>query len=141
MQYKSHITKNANVRVKVRLMRRLFRVPLVIAGLAVAFSVFILGYFFGQRFRQESFYITLEKTAPRHEEDEYEPALTAEKLNINTAGAEQLCELKGIGPVIAERIIEYREENGGFNYTFELLNVTGIGKAVYEEIKEKITVD
>ena len=62
------------------------------------------------------------------------------KVNINTATQNELDELPGIGPVIAQRIIEYREENGDFQKIEDLQNVKGIGDAKYEEIKESVTV-
>lgn len=51
-----------------------------------------------------------------------------EVIDINTADSNQLQQLDGIGPAYAERIIEYREANGGFDSVEELLNVKGIGK-------------
>lgn len=62
------------------------------------------------------------------------------KVNINTATQNELDELPGIGPAIAQRIIEYREENGNFQKIEDLQNVKGIGDAKYEEIKESVTV-
>ena len=62
-------------------------------------------------------------------------------LNINTATAEQLDELYGIGPVLAERILQYRRENGPFTSVEELLEVKGIGASVLEEIVDLITVE
>lgn len=62
------------------------------------------------------------------------------KLNINTSNAQQLQELPGIGPSLAERIIKYRQEKGKFNSVDELLNVSGIGEKKLEEIRELIDV-
>lgn len=63
------------------------------------------------------------------------------KVNINTATAELLDErLEGVGPVIAERIVSYREENGPFKNTQEIKNVKGIGDSIYENLKDDITV-
>ena len=62
------------------------------------------------------------------------------KININTATLAELDNLPGIGPAIAQKIIEYREENGGFNSIEDLQNVKGIGQAKYEDIKERVTV-
>ena len=62
------------------------------------------------------------------------------RVNINTAGAAELDELDGIGPALAERIIEYRELNGGFSSVEELINVSGIGAVTYEKIRDDITV-
>ncbi len=62
------------------------------------------------------------------------------KVNINTADKETLAELDGIGDTIAQRIIDYRNENGGFKSTDDLMNVNGIGKQKYELIKDSITI-
>ena len=62
------------------------------------------------------------------------------KVNINTATKNELDQLPGIGPSIAQRIIEYREENGNFQKIEDVQNVKGIGDAKYEEIKDSITV-
>ncbi len=62
-------------------------------------------------------------------------------LNINTATADELVALPGIGPVYAQRIVEYRETVGRFQHTEEIMNVSGIGPARYAQLKEMITVD
>ena len=62
------------------------------------------------------------------------------KVNINTANQSELDSLPGIGPSIAQKIIDYREENGNFKNIEELQNVKGIGDAKYEEIKDMVTV-
>lgn len=61
-------------------------------------------------------------------------------VNINTAGEKQLESLPGIGPKIAGRIVEYRREYGSFASKDELMDVSGIGPATYEKLKDKITV-
>lgn len=62
------------------------------------------------------------------------------KININNAGVEELTQLKGIGPVIAERIVEYREKNGSFEKPADIINVNGIGEKSFQSFKDKITV-
>ncbi len=62
------------------------------------------------------------------------------KININTALQEELATLPGIGETLAERIVAYREENGSFKDTKELLNVSGIGEAKWEAIRDLICV-
>ena len=57
-------------------------------------------------------------------------------MNINTANQNELDSLPGIGPSIAERIIEYRQENGNFSKIEDLQNVKGIGDAKFQDIKE-----
>jgi len=64
----------------------------------------------------------------------------SELININTASVEELDSLPGIGPTIAQRIIDYREENGPFQTIDDIVNVSGIGPATFENIKELITV-
>lgn len=59
-------------------------------------------------------------------------------ININTAGPEQLEELVGIGPALAERIITYREANGGFRSLDELAAVSGIGPSILENIADDV---
>ena len=63
-----------------------------------------------------------------------------ELININTASEDLLCELHGIGEVIAQRIIEYRETNGPFSSIEDLMNVKGIGEATFEKMKPYISV-
>lgn len=63
------------------------------------------------------------------------------KVNINKATAEELASnLNGIGPTLAQRIIDYRESNGAFKNIEEIKNVSGIGDKRYADIKEMIVV-
>jgi len=61
-------------------------------------------------------------------------------VNVNSAIATELEELPGIGEVIAQRIIDYRTENGPFATVDELIDVSGIGDAILESIRELVTV-
>lgn len=61
-------------------------------------------------------------------------------ININTASVEELKTLNGIGDSKAESIISYREEKGGFKNIEEIQNVSGIGKATFEKLKDKICI-
>ena len=63
-----------------------------------------------------------------------------QKVNINTAEAWLLEALPGIGATLAQRIIEYRENNGPFQNIDELTRVEGIGTTTLEKIRDKITV-
>ena len=60
--------------------------------------------------------------------------------DLNTATAEELARLPGIGEVLAERILRYREENGPFQTAEELLNVPGIGEKKLEALRPEVTV-
>ncbi len=62
-------------------------------------------------------------------------------ININTATAEQLTNLSGIGQTRAESIVAYRQKNGNFSSKEDLKNVSGIGDSTYEKIQDQITVD
>ncbi|HZK18360.1 MAG TPA: ComEA family DNA-binding protein [Clostridia bacterium] len=61
-------------------------------------------------------------------------------ININTASASEFEFLPGIGPVLAERIVQYRENNGSFASPEDILNVSGIGNTRFNEIKELISI-
>lgn len=63
------------------------------------------------------------------------------KVNINTATEEGLKSIPGIGDTRAKSIIQYREENGGFQTIEDLMNVPGIKKGVFEKLKDSITVN
>lgn len=63
------------------------------------------------------------------------------KININKAGVEELTQLKGIGTVIAGRIVEYREKNGSFESPADITKVDGIGEKTFQSIKDRITVE
>lgn len=65
---------------------------------------------------------------------------SGEMVNINTADVDGLKKLKGIGPAMAQRIIDYREANGSFQAPEDIMQVKGIGKAKYAKLKEQIAI-
>jgi len=67
-------------------------------------------------------------------------AQAASKINVNTATAEQLEAVKGIGPKTAEDIITYREKNGNFKSIDNLVEVKGIGEKKVEKLANELTV-
>ena len=62
-------------------------------------------------------------------------------VNINTAAAEELDVLPGIGPALAGRIIAYREEHGPFTAVEDLLEVSGIGEKVLDGLRDQIVLE
>lgn len=64
----------------------------------------------------------------------------SDTVNINTANADRLATLKGIGPALAQRIIEYREQNGAFKTIDEIKNVRGIGEKKFAAFKDKLAL-
>ena len=94
------------------------------------------GIFFGSGF---PFHSECLYAAPKPE-TKLEPAGALQIVNINQAGSEELQTVSGIGPAIAERIIQYRQEHGPFKQADELMNVQGIGGAKLQKIKDQITV-
>ena len=67
-------------------------------------------------------------------------AVTMKPISINKATAEELQNVRGIGPALAERIISYREANGGFKSLDQLREVRGIGDSKFEKLKNQITL-
>ena len=63
------------------------------------------------------------------------------KVNLNTAGAAELDTLPGIGPTMAERILQYRQSNGSFVTVEDLKNVSGIGEKKFADLKDLVTVN
>jgi len=71
---------------------------------------------------------------------ENEIVASMEKININQADAKALTTLKGIGKDRAVKIIEYREKNGPFEKIEDLMKVKGIGKKIFEQNKNVLSV-
>ncbi|GIV00630.1 MAG: hypothetical protein KatS3mg014_2245 [Actinomycetota bacterium] len=61
-------------------------------------------------------------------------------VNVNTATADELETLPGIGEVLAQRIVDHRTEHGPFASVDDLLDVSGIGEAILEDIRDLVTV-
>ena len=65
----------------------------------------------------------------------------ADKVNINTADADELETLPGIGPVLAQRIIDWRTANGPFTCPEDLLQVSGIGQTTLDGLRDRIITE
>ena len=90
--------------------------------------------------------LRVERSAPVSDQAEAEsrspsPALSAERIELNRATLEELITLPGIGPERAQKILDYREAQGPFQYTTDLLNVKGIGEALYDKLRDLVYVE
>lgn len=96
------------------------------------------------RFAAPSSPLVTQGTAGIGQQERPQPVLTPDisrtRININTASFEELKSLKYIGDVLAERIIQYRQEHGPFSSPQDIMKVKGIGPARYEENKLRIVV-
>ncbi len=63
------------------------------------------------------------------------------KININTATADELAQLKRVGPAYAARIVEYREQNGPFQKPEDIMKVRGIGPKTWEANKDCLCIE
>jgi len=77
-----------------------------------------------------------EKLASLYKNTDLKPNI----ININTSSEKELQRLKGIGPKIAKRIVEYRKKNGKFNRIEEIINIKGIGEKKFNIIKDRVSV-
>lgn len=116
----------------------------VIPALALLACGVMLGIFLMQT--RTAGTISVQRAAPDEPEKAVqtvmeEPSDAADdRLDLNTATAEDLQELPGIGEVIAQRIIDYHELCGRFLDPEQLMEVDGIGQAKYEKLRELVTV-
>lgn len=110
---------------------------LSLVAIVICFIFLMVGIFIGRDMPQSSIY-----TQYSSEESQTKATSAAEigKIDINTAGRQQLMLLPNIGETLAEAIIDYREANGAFIDEQDICNVKGIGKATFEKISDYITV-
>lgn len=105
------------------------------------FAAFTLGLFAGRNFNRTP--VTIQAVTPTGAAviNPTTPAVTEPQwpIDLNTATQEQLQLLPGIGPVLAQRILAYRDAYGPFSSVGELGNVKGIGESKLEEVWDYVT--
>lgn len=114
----------------------------------VAFAAFTLGLFLGRNQQKAPVTVSVparmqtqppETAVPSEAPAQTDPPITF-PIDINAAGKDELMALPGIGEVLAQRILDHREEHGPFLHVEGLMNVEGIGEKRMEEILELITI-
>ena len=110
----------------------------LLLGLTALFLCGLLALYVHDRQQLRSAELTVET---EREVSQEEILAEARTLNLNTASAEELTALPGIGEELARRIVEYREEHGPYENIEGIMKVSGIGEGKFEEIRERITVE
>ena len=112
----------------------------VFSAAIIIFVSFILGFLIGRNTGNSNVIVSYNKTTTTTPISSTNQSVSVNKININTADESLLCELPGIGPKIAQRIIEYRQEHGSFKTIQEITNVSGIGDKTFQSLESLITV-
>lgn len=100
----------------------------------VMLCIFACGFLVGRNMNRSSITVMEPSSNPAN------TSVASGKININTASAEELTVLPGVGLTLAERIIDYRSTIGPFRTVYDLSNVKGIGEQTLNAILEYITI-
>ena len=111
----------------------------ILIAVTGAFLCLLLGVFIGRNFNKS--YINIQGVDTVQSQSSTTQSATSQgKIDINTATVDRLQLLPGIGEALAQRIVNYREENGSFATIEGLMNVSGIGEKKFANIKDYITI-
>lgn len=116
--------------------RKITKTEIFLLMLTLLFLLLILAITFIAPLRRSDSFTVAPQRQVELEEDE-----TEWLLNLNEATEEQLQKLDGIGPVLAERIIAYRQEHGDFTSIDQLLEVEGIGEGILGGIRDMLMIE
>ena len=106
--------------------------------ICIASFILVIGIYIGRNTNNNYVQLVENTDAPSYWSETDATEQTDYRLDINTATKRQLMELPGFGEVLAQRIIDYRTENGPFSSVYDLLEVNGIGEKKLEEIMDQI---
>lgn len=117
---------------------------LIMVLVTLVFSAFAVGFFIGRSVNNGSIQVSSIPTVPPTQTPSIATSPTETQvqfpLDINTATVDELMTLPGIGATLAQRIVDYRSENGAFESLSDLLNVDDIGQTRLENILDYITI-
>ena len=112
-----------------------------ILALTAVFLLLTVGCFLSQRCGGEPYTVSAQTRWTGETAARTQGTGSEQRLNINTASADELQALPGIGQVRSQAIVDDREANGPFRFPEEITRVSGIGQGTLEEILDYITVE
>lgn len=120
------------------------KASIILSVICLLFCALAGGFLLGRNQNRSEIIISTHPTEataqPISETESTSTAPTALLVNINTATVEEFQTLPGIGPVLAEKIVEYRKVNGSFSCVADLVNVDGIGETRLSSLLDYLTV-